>query len=407
MGGGEINLELIAKVLAKDGAEVSILTSYHEGLDKVETTEGVLIHRSLKTGDNPSGLMENVKRSFVFPKSVENEVKKILKQQKIDVIHFIGTSIIAAPGLKNCGVPLFATIESYPTLCPKGDRIFHGKSECKIQCSFTKFLSCQAESPEIGKMKNEWYFKYNALTLSYIYNYYKRLNDSLQYCNLVSISEYVQDLLSQQGHDSTVIPNALPVEKFKRAWKKIENKPRNNKTKILYLGSLIRSKGPQLLLDAVEGLDIECELYGEGVLKEELQARIQEYSLPVKILSPLPYAEIPSLYAKADIVVFPSLWPEPFGRIAIEAMAAGKPVIGSAIGGIKETITGGTGILVDPGNVKQLREAIVLLIHDQVLRKEMGKKGRKMAEELYAEDRVVKKLLNLYQSKALSYPNKP
>ena len=50
-------------------------------------------------------------------------------------------------------------------------------------------------------------------------------------------------------------------------------------------------------------------------------------------------------------------------------MVAGKPVIGSAIGGIKETITKGTGILVDPGNVQQLRKAIELLMHDPTLRK--------------------------------------
>ena len=50
-------------------------------------------------------------------------------------------------------------------------------------------------------------------------------------------------------------------------------------------------------------------------------------------------------------------------------MAAGKPVIGSAIGGIKETITKGTGILVDPGNVQQLRKAIELLMHDRLAKK--------------------------------------
>ena len=403
MGGGEINVELLAAGLAKKGVEVSVLTSYHPGLEKAEIKEGVTILRKLETGKNPASIIENVKRSLIFPKSVVREAKKILKQEKTDAIHFIGTSIIAASKLKDCGVPLFATIESYPTLCPKGDRIFHGKNECKVKCSFTAFLSCQSDSAEMGKMKNGWYLKYNAPALSYIYHYYKQLNEALQYCNLIAISEYVQGLLKQQGHQSIVIPNALSIEKFKTT------KNKNKKIKILYLGSLIRSKGAQVLAEAVQGLDCRVDLYGEGVLKDELKEKIQKQQLPITIHSPVPYSEIPSLYAQADVIVFPSLWPEPFGRIAIEAMAAGKPVIASAIGGIKETIVEGTGILVNPGNVEQLREAIILLMHNSQLRKEMGKKGRKLVEELYAEEKVTEKLIAVYKEKinSLSYPNKP
>ncbi|MEK6939475.1 MAG: glycosyltransferase family 4 protein [Nanoarchaeota archaeon] len=401
MGGGEINLELLATGLAKKGVEVSVLTSYHPGLDKVEVKNGITILRKLKTGKNPSSLIENVKRSLIFPKSIVKEVKRIVNQEKIDAIHFIGTSVIAAVELKSVGIPLFATIESYPALCPKGDRIFHGKSECMVKCSFTEFLSCQKDSQEIGKMKNKWYLKYNAPALSYIYNYYSQLNDALQHCNLIAISKYVQNVLQQQGHGSVAIPNALPLENFKVKDKKKNDNRKNSKINILCLGSLIKSKGAQVLADAVQGLDCEVSWYGKGILKEELERQIQQRNLPVTIHEQVPYEQIPSLYAQADIVVFPSIWPEPFGRIAIEAMAAGKPVIGSAIGGIKETIVEGTGILVDPGNVKQLREAIDLLIHNPKLRKEMAMKGRKIAEE-YAVDRVVGKLLALYAEKISS-----
>lgn len=407
MGGGEINVELIVNALAKKNIEVVVLTSYHPELEKMEKRGKVTIHRRLKTGKNPSAITENVKRSLLFPKSVVEEVNKIVKKEQIEAIHFIGTSIIAAPQLKMLGIPLFATIESYPTLCPKGDRIFHGKSECTIKCSFTEFLSCQRDSVEIGKMKNEWYLKYNLPALFYIYQYYYRLNQALSHCNLIAISEYVHGLLRQQGHESVVIPNILPFEMFTQ---KVKNEARKNeKIKILYLGSLIKSKGAEVLAEAVQGLDCEVEMYGEGILKEALKIKIQQGQLPITIHPQVPYTEIPALYAQADIIVFPSLWPEPFGRIAIEAMAAGKPVIGSSIGGIKETITEGTGILIDPGNVEQLREAIILLMHNPSLRKEMGRRGKKVVEGLYAEDKVVERLLDLYNQtfKAPSDPDKP
>jgi len=249
-------------------------------------------------------------------------------------------------------------------------------------------------------MKNEWYLKFNAPALTYVYQHYRRLNKALEHCSLIAISAYVQNLLRQQGHESTVIPNALPVKNFK-----ILNKNKENaRTKILYLGSLIKSKGAQVLAEAVQGLDCDVELYGEGILQKELEQKIRKYTLPITIHPQVPYAEIPSLYAQADIVVFPSIWPEPFGRIAIEAMAAGKPVIGSAVGGIKETITRGTGILVNPGDAEQLREAIIVLMHNQRLRKEMGKKGREVVADLYAEEKVAKKLIALYGQKISPSP---
>ena len=198
MGGGEINLETIAQALAKKKVEVYVLTSYHEGLEKKETKDGVTILRKLKTGNNPHQLAENVKRSFHFPKSIVTEAKELLQKEKIDAIHFIGASIIAAPKLKDCGIPLFATIESYPTLCPKGDRIYHGKKECKIKCSFLEFRPCQSDSEEIGKMKNRWYLKYNLPAISYVYNHYRLLNEALKHCHLIAISEYVQGLLRQK-----------------------------------------------------------------------------------------------------------------------------------------------------------------------------------------------------------------
>lgn len=399
MGGGEINLEVLATALTERGIGVSVLTSYFPGLEETEMKKGLTILRNLKTGNNPSSFIQNIKRSLFFSQSIVREVKKILNKQEIDAIHFIGTSIIAAKALKKLRVPLFATIESYPTLCPKGDRIFRGKKECKKECSFTNFLSCQASSRDIGKMKNKWYLKYNFPVLLYIYHYYDRLHKSLPHCNLIAISEYVQRLLEQQGNDSIVIPNALPINKFKINKFKFDKEKKSKYPKIIYFGSLIRSKGPQVLLEAIEGLNVKCELYGEGVLQKELEQKIQQRKLSAKIFAPVPYDEIPSLYAQADIVVFPSTWPEPFGRIAIEAMAAGKPIVGSAIGGIKETITKETGILVDPGNSQQLREAIMMLIHNPSLRNTMKKAGREIAEKKYTEDKVIERLVAVYKTK--------
>lgn len=392
LGGGEINLDLVTKALAKKN-DVSVITSFHPGLEKVETLHGVKIYRLLQTAGSSSGVKNNYIRLIKFPQSVIKEVKNLSKQLKPEIIHFVGISVIAANELKDLKIPLVATVESYPALCPKGDRIYHGKKECKTVCSFRKFISCQANSDEIGKTKNNFYLKYNPLFLSYIYSFYSRLNSSLKYSHLIAISSYIQKVLQQHGLTSTVIPNILPINHFKLNPKEGKNK----KPKILYMGSLIKSKGPQVLLQAIRGINCRCELYGNGVLEKELKEIIKKNKLDAEIFGHIDYQKVPQVYAESDIVVFPSLWPEPFGRIAIEAMAAGKPVIGSDIGGIKETIDKHSGLLFPPGDVKKLRECIQELIANQKLVKEILVDSQKLVHN-YSEEAVVKKLVKFYES---------
>ncbi len=392
-GGGEINLSTLARALAKQEHQVSILTSHFPDLPAYEEQEGVKIYRRLKTGENPGSLYSNIVRSLLFPKSVAKEAAKLASEINSNIVHFIGTSIIAAPKLKSCNKPLFATIESYPTICPKGDRWYHGKEECKIKCNLKEFFSCQQDSDEMGKMKNKWYLKYNLLFLGYTYHHYKKLNRALSSCTLISISKYVQQLLLQQGYQSTVIPNILDLKPFaaakKNSKREQENKKRENtKTRLLYLGSLIKSKGPQILLEALKGLDCRGDLYGEGNLKKELQEYIQKNNLDAEIHPSVPYDKIPELYANTDIVVFPSIWPEPFGRIAIEAQAAGKRVIASKIGAIPETIKK-KGILISPGNFRELQGALRTAISDKA-------SSRQFSSETYLPTRITSELLAAY-----------
>src|SRR3989344_2086711 len=217
-------------------------------------------------------MSSNFVKSFFFPISISRNIQKLQKERRFDVIHFIGTSIIASKRLSKLGIPMFATIESYPTLCPKGDRFYRGKEECKFVCSPWKFFRCQLYSGEIGKMKNKWYMRYNPLFLAYVYIYFSRLRRSLNYCTLVSISEYVKKILEMHNKPSVVIPNIVDFSKFNLSRSKIvstnsknENSDGNNvnysnnkedfpKLRILYLGSLTRYKGPHILLEAIKGL---------------------------------------------------------------------------------------------------------------------------------------------------------
>lgn len=391
MGGGEINLDLIAKALAQQpGIKVAVLTAKVNGLPANEKKEGVAIYRTLRTGKKVNSWFSNLARSTLFAASAAREIKRLQKENAIDAIHFIGNSIIIAPKIKKFNIPLFATIESYPTLCPKGDRMYLGKKECSIQCSLLHFLRCQQQSDEIGKMKNKFYLKYNPLFLLYVYRYYKRLNKALQHCRLIAISDYVKGLLTLHGQQSTVIPNIIDFKSY------YFQQPHHKKPLILYLGSLTKYKGPFILLEAVRGLDCRCELYGEGILREDLLGLIKEYNLDAEIFSPVPYQEVPALYAKADLIVFPSLWPEPFGRIALEAIAAGKPVIGSDIGAIRETLANAENYVFPAGDSTALRKRIQEIITISPLNDITIRPEREKIMEKYSANLISNQLQEAY-----------
>jgi glycosyltransferase involved in cell wall biosynthesis len=392
MGGGEINLASLAESLAMVGEDVSVITSYHKGLQRYEEASGVKVYRRIKTGSHPTSVFGNVVRAFSFPKSVKKEVKKLSYEKKFDIIHFIGASIIASKKLSSFGVPLVATIESLPCVCPKGDRFYHGKQECKVKCDVFKFLKCQAKSKEIGLLKNKFFLKYNPLFLAFVYYRYKKLNKSLKYCKLIAISKYIGDLLSKyESLSSAVIPNSISSERFYSK----ENK--NKKPKILYLGSLTRYKGPHLILDALEGIDVRVDFYGKGPLKKELEDKIITRNIDGKVNDPVSYDQVPDLYAAADVIVFPSIWPEPFGRIAIEALSAGKTIIGARSGAIPEVIEN-KGILFDSGNVESLKSALKKALSNFQIDPKEKIKIKEYVKQRFSKEIVIEKTIKVYGS---------
>lgn len=90
------------------------------------------------------------------------------------------------------------------------------------------------------------------------------------------------------------------------------------------------------------------------------------------------------LYAKADLCVVPSIWDEPFGLVAVEAMAAARPVVASRVGGLQDIVHHGeTGLLVPRGDSAALAEALATLIERPELRARMGSRGRALVEQQY------------------------
>src|SRR5205807_6236063 len=98
-----------------------------------------------------------------------------------------------------------------------------------------------------------------------------------------------------------------------------------------------------------------------------------------------PQADLPRYLHDADMLIMPTIAQEALGRTAVEAMAAGRPVIASRLGGLPFTVKDGqTGLLFEPGNPDDLARKIEMLIDDPELRQQLGLAGRQRFEDHYA-----------------------
>jgi glycosyltransferase involved in cell wall biosynthesis len=117
-----------------------------------------------------------------------------------------------------------------------------------------------------------------------------------------------------------------------------------------------------------------------------LRELIRATNLEEKIIFTGDIEHTRDIYAAFDITVVPSVLPEPFGRVVMESMAAGTPVVGSRCGGIPEQIVDGfTGLLFTPGCEEDLARALAELMVDKAKRLRMSREGRKRIRDIFNE----------------------
>lgn len=196
---------------------------------------------------------------------------------------------------------------------------------------------------------------------------------------VIAVSEFLADEARRLGAgDVRVIPNGVRVPPGVGE----EADP----PEILFVGRLSPEKGVEDLVAAANGLNLV--VVGDGPLR----ARVPQARGFVS------RGELERSYARAAVVVCPSRR-EGFGLACAEAMAHGRPVVASAVGGLAELVVdGGTGLLVPPGDPAALRAAIEQLLADAELRRRLGAAGRTRIAELCGWDRVVDATLSCYES---------
>jgi glycosyltransferase involved in cell wall biosynthesis len=171
-----------------------------------------------------------------------------------------------------------------------------------------------------------------------------------------------------------------------------------------YAGRFVEEKGPDILLRALAGLDGEwrAELVGGGPLQTRLieLARSLGIADRVRFLPWRPSGEIAAVYRALDVLVLPSRsqpnWKEQFGRVLVEAMACGVPVIGSTCGEIP-TVIGDAGLVFPEGDMAALREQLRRLQSQPALRTELARRGRQRVLERCTQAQIARKTYEVYR----------
>ncbi len=204
---------------------------------------------------------------------------------------------------------------------------------------------------------------------------------------------FMRDELQRSGispHTAKIIYGAIDTSAF---YARNGSTPgqQDDYLRLLYIGRLTPEKGVHTAIEALDRLVRRQELKqvrltlvgsGDAPYTGHLRQLVQRAGLETQVafLEAQPWQAIPSLYQQADIFLFTSIWAEPFGRVLVEAMAAGVAVIGTATGGAAEILADGeNSLLFAPGDATALAAQILRLANEPDLRRQLATAGQQTA----------------------------
>jgi len=185
-------------------------------------------------------------------------------------------------------------------------------------------------------------------------------------------------------------------------------RPDHSRIRILSVGTMQYHKGFQNTVIATkkvraEGISPEVVIVGDGPYHGKLRNLVAKLGVTdqVKLTGHIDTEELTTLFDWCDTVVVPTITPEPFGRVAVEAMSRGRSVIGTGAGGLTEIVDDGeTGFLVPPGDSSAIADKIVTFRNNPHLLAEMGERALAKCKAIFDEEKIANQVLDVYRNVA-------
>ena len=375
-GGAESSTYLTAKALKKRGIEVFIAST--------EEYPGVKTFVFKKFRKIPFFYLQHA--------YLTRFLKKVISEYSIDIIHTQDrlTTVGGIKVAKESKIPVVSHFRDYWFACPLSTLLRRDFSVCET-CTFTSLYRC------VPKRRFLW----EAYKLRNI----KNVRDVLKTADKkIAISSKVKEKMEQHGFDGKilVLPNPVDVDFFSSANGEIIRRKYGleGSPVVGFIGNLAYHKGTDILKRIIpkilEKKDVRFLVVGNGESKKELETELLDKR--IIFTGKVDFEKIPEYYSACDILLIPSIWEEPFGRIAIEAMAAGKPVVASNVGGLADIVEDGrTGYFVEPDDIGEWIKKIEKLIDSKDLRERRGRQSFKTVKNVYDVGTISNTLIEIYQ----------
>jgi glycosyltransferase involved in cell wall biosynthesis len=231
-------------------------------------------------------------------------------------------------------------------------------------------------------------------------------------CPSPDLKNLVDSYCFLDGTKTHVVPNGIDLESYsnvkcENAGACLEELGLENKDYALYIGRLSVLKGAQYAIEAFKKITDQCPnlklaIVGKGDFEHSLRSLAGKNRNIIFTGHVNSLVVRKTLYENSLFVIVPSLY-EVFPMVVLEAMACGKPVIASKVGGIPMLVRHGkTGFLTKPATPEEIARFLNILCEDRKLGENMGALGRRIIEEEFTVDRMVDRTLRVYESLLLS-----
>ncbi|AGA80429.1 glycosyltransferase family 4 protein [Echinicola vietnamensis] len=320
-GGAELSLKLMVEGMQSRGFDVAVLALMPEGELHSSTVDGVKVYRAgLKNRYWPydTGQPPAYQRLLWHVKDRENRdmmpyLREVVARERPDVVschNLAGWSVAVWDELRTLGIPMVQVLHDLYLLCPNSN-MYKNDTACKGICMECKLLRLHHQ----GK--------------------------SAQVNAVVGISQSILQRFEAEGyfphahkqviHNTRQIPDPGPPR----------TRTAQAPLRVGYLGTLSRIKGIEWLIETVKQVDFPIHLHIAGKGKESYETHLRSISEEHANIEFMGYAQPAELFSNIDVLAVPSLWEEPLGMVAIEALAHHIPVVANAAGGLKETVQEG------------------------------------------------------------------
>lgn len=378
VGGTEVYLSLLCKALESRGCSNTVAYGSHDG-------RGDLIHGNCLY----LPFLTRIPGNESEDKKTQQELKELINRANPDIIYLhnvtnpetINTCISMRPAIR--------FFHDHRNFCLTSYRLLKNKSACKkgMGSLCIKSVYSGGCEPSFDFITATMYLVEKQIQLYY--------NLKLDYA--VVASHYMKQELIEHGYPG----NHISINPYFTKADCADNGTCDSRV-ILAIGRMVPDKGFDLLLEAlrlIEYEDFKLIFIGDGPALSDIEQQILRLGLQTKveIKGWLDREEVHNYLTNCQFVVVPSLWPEPFGIVGIEAMACKKPVIAFAVGGIVDWLRDKyNGLLVEPGNVCALSKAIKLLLNSPEYCRNLGLNGYSRFIEEFSEQGHIDRLMSVF-----------